>query len=141
MSGSLNAPVHVQVKLSLGAVKVDMDLVVQQEVGTVPPVLPGDGGGEGLAVGESLAGCEPLVCQGEVSLGQLLSVPGNLALAAAASLSDLEALELGSCMVDLHLEGGAGVVSDVHIDLLHTRPQLAKKGRQEHVELVGLLVG
>merc|ERR1719323_150321 len=33
-----------------------MDLVVQQEVGAVPPVLPGDGGGEGLAIGEGLGG-------------------------------------------------------------------------------------
>merc|ERR1712203_453002 len=70
----------------------------------VPPVLPGDGGGEGLAVGEGLCGCEPLVCHGEVSLGQFLSVPGNLALVAVAGLGDLEAFKFSSSMVDLHLK-------------------------------------
>merc|ERR1712223_909679 len=136
-----HAPVHVEVKLPFGSVKVDMDLVVQQEVGAVPPVLPGDGGGEGLAIGEGLGGGEPLVGHGEVSLAQLLAVPGDLTLVAAAGLGNLESLELGSGMVDLHLEGGARLVVEVYVNLLHARAELAKKGGQEHVELVRLLVG
>merc|ERR1712223_72373 len=136
-----HAPVHVEVELRLSAIKVDVHLVVQQEVGAVPPVLPGDRGGEGLAIGEGLGGGEPLVGHGEVSLAQLLAVPGDLTLVAAASLGNLEPLELGSGMVDLHLEGGAGLVVEVHVHLLHARAELAEKGGQEHVELVRLLVG
>merc|ERR1719430_2561087 len=44
-------------------------------------------------------------------------------------------------MVDLHLEGGAGLVVEVNVHLLHARAELAEKGGQEHVELVRLLVG
>merc|ERR1712223_546952 len=136
-----HAPVHVEVKLPLSSIKVDVHLVVQQEVGAVPPVLPGDRGGERLAIGEGLGGGEPLVGHGEVSLAQLLAVPGDLTLVATAGLGNLESLELGSSMVDLHLEGGAGLVVEVHVHLLHARSELAEKGGQEHVELVRLMVG
>merc|ERR1712223_740642 len=136
-----HAPVHVEVELPLSSVKVDVHLVVQEEVGAVPSVLPGDRGGERLAIGEGLGGGEPLVGHGEVSLAELLAVPGDLTLVAAAGLGNLESLELGSGMVDLHLEGGAGLVVEVDVHLLHARAELAEKGGQEHVELVRLLVG
>ena len=63
----------------------------------------------------------------------LLPISRDLALLADASLNDLEALELGSGVVDLHL--------DVHLS--HARPQPAEDGGQEGLQdfqLVGLLI-
>merc|ERR1712013_476424 len=94
------APLQVPVDavVSPPGVLVDSGHLEVSTVWGVPPVLPRDGGGEGLAIGEGLGGGEPLVGHGEVSLAQLLAVPGDLTLVAAAGLGNI-----ASILVDLGL--------------------------------------
>ena len=132
------APFHGHVELPLGAVEVDVHLVVEQEDGAAPVVLSGDGGGEGPAVDQGLGGGEPLVHQGVLAHGHLLPVPLDLGL--VLHPGDLQPGEAGRSVVDLDLKQGARLVNHVQVHIGHAGPELAENCWEGHVHLVRLLV-
>merc|ERR1712061_619348 len=142
--GLVHLPVEVGVEVSPGSLDLSSDAVLQEEslglTGVVGEFsLPGDLGLNPVAVSHGDLGLEGVVGEGVVATAELLSVDLDLSLVTAASLGDLESLEL--LAIGINLQQLPGVVVDGDLVLVHVRVDLVQENGHVERHLVGFVVG